>query len=144
MNPALVESILKTSSTVPREGWRSVIVVLRAGSERPTPLYGDRLRDPIRASGALLYIASTRWAAEQLRQPVGLAMSTIIDSAIESGGRHVLLGFEASVMQQLASEITTQYRIRYSAPAHSNGDAKISVSSLRPGVRILSPTRISH
>jgi hypothetical protein len=144
MNPALIEGILKTSSTISREGWRSAIVVLRAGAERPTPLYGDRLREPIRASGALLYIASTRWAAEQLQQPFGLAMSTIVDSAIESGGRHVLLGFEASVMQQLASEITTQYRIRYTAQARSSRDAKISVTAVRPGVRVLAPTRISH
>ena len=123
MNPALVEGILKTSSTIPREGWRSAIVVLRTGAERPTPLYGDRLREPIRASGALLYVASTRGAADQLTQPMGLAMSTIIDSAIESGGRHVLLGFESSVMQQLASEIATRYRIRYSAPADLRKDA---------------------
>jgi hypothetical protein len=71
-------------------------------------------------------------------------MSTIIDSAIESGGRHVLLGFEASVMQQLASEIATQYRIRYTVPARSSEGAKISVTAVRPGVRVLAPTRISH
>ena len=143
MNPALVEGILKTSSTIPREGWRSAIVVLRTGAERPTPLYGDRLREPIRASGAILYVASTREAADQLTQPMGLAMSTIIDSAIESGGRHVLLGFESSVMQQLASEIATRYRIRYSAPADLRKDAKILVTSLRPGVTVVAPTR-SH
>jgi hypothetical protein len=144
MNPALIEGILKTSSTVPREGWRSAIIVLRAGAERPTPLYGDRLREPIRASGALLYVASTRGAADQLTQPLGLAMSTIIDSAIESGGRHVMLGFETSVMQQLASEVATRYRIRYSAPADLGEDAKVSVIPLRQGVRVLAPTRISH
>ncbi len=86
MNPALVEGILKTSSTVPREGWRSAIIVLRAGAERPTPLYGDRLREPIRASGALLYVASTRGAADQLTQPLGLAMSTIIDTPSRAVG----------------------------------------------------------
>jgi hypothetical protein len=144
MDPALVEGILKTSSTISREGWRSAIVVLREGAERPTPLYGDRLREPIRASGAVLYVASTRGAADQLTQPLGLAMSTIVDGAIESGGRHVMLGFEASVMQQLASEIATRYRIRYLAAAHPSEDARISVSTLRPGARILAPTRISH
>ena len=144
MNPALVEAVLKTSSTIAREGWRSAIVVLRAGAERPTPLYGDRLRDPIRASGALLYVASTRWAAERLTQPFGLAMSTIIDGAIESGGRHVMLGFEASVMQQLASEIATRHRVRYRAPADVDADAKLSVTSLRPGLTVLAPTRISQ
>ena len=144
MNPALVEGILKTSSTIPREGWRSAIIVLRTGAERPTPLYGDRLREPIRASGALLYVASTRGAADQLTQPLGLAMSTIIDTAIESGGRHVMLGFETSVMQQLASEVATRYRIRYSAPADLGEDANVSVIPLRQGMRVLAPTRVSH
>jgi hypothetical protein len=144
MNPALVEAILKTSSTLPREGWRSAIVVLRTGAERPTPLYGDRLRGPLRASDAVLYIASTRWAADQLAQPMGLAMSTIIDSAIEGGGRHLLLGFEASVMQRLAAEIATRYRIRYTAPDHLSETARLSVTSLRPGVTVLAPTRVSR
>ena len=127
-----------------RDGWRSAIVVLRAGAERPTPLYGERLRDPIRASGSLLYVASTRGAAERLTQPLGLAMSTIIDGANESGGRHVILGYEASVMQQLASEIATRYRIQYVGPAHLSEDAKISVTSLHPGVTVLAPTRVSR
>jgi hypothetical protein len=102
------------------------------------------LRQPIRASGALLYVASTRGAAEQLKQPFGLAMSTIIDSAIESGGRHVMLGFEASMMQQLASEIATQYRIRYTAPERWRESVTLSVTSRRPGVTVRAPTRIDH
>ena len=138
-SPDLIDTILHASGTISREGWRSAIVVLRAGSERSTPLYGERLRDPIRASGAVLYVASTPEAEKQLTASRGLAMSTIVDSAIDSGGRHVLLGADATVMRPVAWELAARYRIRYTVPTGMRSGSKLSVTSSRLGVTVLAP-----
>ncbi len=145
-NPELVEAILKASSTIRREGRRPAIVVLRGGSERPTPLYGERVRNALRESGAVIYVASTPRAARQVTSPLGLAMSQIIDGANESGGRHLLMstGNPAAATRQIASELTNSYEIRYAASADVRPGAKISVSSNRSGVTIRAPTRVAH
>ncbi len=145
-NPELVEAVLKASSTIRREGRRPAIVVLRGGAERPTPLYGERVQNALRESGAVIYVASTPRAARQVTSPLGLAMSQIIDGAHESGGRHLRMstGDPAAATRQIASELTNSYEIRYAAAADVRTGAKISVSSNRSGVRILAPTRIAR
>jgi hypothetical protein len=144
-NPALVEAVLKAASTIRHDGHRSAIVVLRGGAERPTPLFGDRIRDAIRASGAVLYVASTPGAARQVMSPLGLAVSTIIDGASESGGRHLIMstGNPAAATRQIASELSNSYEIRYAAGDVRPG-AKISVSSNRSRLTILAPTRVTR
>ena len=145
-NPELVEAILKASSTIRREGRRPAIVVLRGGDERPTPLYGERVRNALRESGAVIYVASTPRATRQVTSPLGLAMSQIIDGAPESGGRHVLMstGNPAAATRQIASELTNSYEIRYAAASDVQPGASLSVSSNRSGLTIRAPTRVRH
>ena len=145
-NPELVEAVLQASSTIRREGRRPAIVVLRGGAERPTPLSGERVRNALRESGAVIYVASTPRAARQVTSPLGLAMSQIIDGAHESGGRHVLMstGNPAAATRQIASELTNSYEIRYAASVDAKPNARISVSSNRSGLTIRAPTRVTH
>jgi hypothetical protein len=144
LNPNLVDAVLATASGMRREGRRSAIVVLRAGGEQPSPLYGERILAPIRASGAVLYVASTSDAAQQLSTQWGLAMATLVDSAVESGGRHLVVGADPSVARSIAWELATSYRIQFTLADDAAGRSRLSVTSNRPGVKVLAPTRTTR
>jgi hypothetical protein len=145
----LVETILRVARTIPREGFRPAIVVMRAGGEALPAIGADAARATVRESGAVLHVVSALtdlpdrsfdWGASKT---VDVVLS---DGSRESGGRHVqILGTTiVPEMQRIAAELVNQYEISYTLPPGVAPSDRISVSSKRQGVTVRAPSRFAR
>jgi len=162
----LMEAIEEATKDVRREGKRPVIVVMRLGREGQSQITGDKLREQLRKSGAILYVVSTVGADkpaasqatgadavsvqqgqlrdDELRDSAFSLAQVLGDGSKESGGRHeqVVSTTLVTVMEQVADELLHQYEVTYAVTGTPKPGDKISVSSKRKGVIIRAPARL--
>jgi hypothetical protein len=165
----LVEAIVETVKEIPREGYRPVIVVLRAGGEAPTPIRSEMVREELRKSGAVLYAisrsgtqslgggtsptqvpsaAAVSYAAATSEVMEGaLTLGSILgDGSRDSGGRHLqaVSTTIVPVMQQIAAELLNQYEVSYVIPEAGRPSDRLAVSIKRRGLTVAAPTRVPN
>jgi hypothetical protein len=165
----IVEAILTAAKDVAKEGFRPVIMVMRAGGEAPTPLRSDAVREELRKSGTLLY-AISRTGTQSMgggQSPMGpvtaagvsqanaeseiregqLTLGTILgEGSKDSGGRHVQTVAPSieGLVKEMAAEIGSRYEITYTIPQAGRPNDKLEVSTKRKGVVVLAPTRVPN
>jgi hypothetical protein len=160
----LIEAIQEATRTVRHETKRPVILVLRIGAEATTSLSGDRVREDLRKSHALLEVISMgvqtaatptatgddpiSTAQNQMRddeqKQSAFALAQVLgDGSRESGGRndHIISTTLVTALDQLAEELLHQYEITYTLPEGVKPSEKLTVSSRRKGVTVRAPTR---
>lgn len=163
----LLEGIRDTSRTIRSEGKRSVILVLRIGSEGISSLPGESVREELRKSGAILEVlnlgvrtaasdtptggnamdmSQNRLRDEESKQSAFALAQVLGDGSRETGGRNdqVISTTLVNIMDSLADELLHQYQISYTLPAGAKPDEKLSVSSKRKGVTLRAPSRASN
>ena len=160
----LMEAIQETIKGVTTDGKRPVIVVLRVGNEGVTPIDGDRVRDQLRQSGAVMYVVSTlgatRAAAPSARPGISSEQAQMQDEEVrtsnlnlgqvlgdgsrESGGRHdqVLSTTLIPSLERVADELLSQYALTVALPDRFKPTDKISVSTKRKGTKVQAPVRL--
>ena len=138
-----------------REATRPLIIALTVGGEEHSTANSDHVLAQLRQSGATLHVFSVANSAMRATvtetKPSALLQENMHlgrvlgDGPKQSGGRHELIvassGFLVG-LQNLASELTRQYRITYSLPAGVKRSDKLSVSSKRRGIQVRAPSRI--
>jgi hypothetical protein len=165
----VVEAILAAAKEVKKEGFRPVIVVMRAGGEAPTPIRSELVREELRKSGAVLY-AISRTGTQSMgggQSPTGpvtaagvsqanaeseiregqLTLGTVLgEGSKDSGGRHVQTVAPSieDLVKQIASEIGNRYEITYTIAQPGRPNDKLEVSTKRKGVTVLAPTRVPN
>jgi VWFA-related protein len=144
----LIEAIVDATKTVRREGWRSAIVVIRAGGEAPTSISAPSVHEALRRSGAVFYAISPigtvgRSWPDMYAESRLIVPSVLGDGTRESGGREVdvVVNTMVPAMQQVASELLNQYEITYTLPAGTKPSDRVSVRGKRPDVTVRAPTR---
>jgi VWFA-related protein len=165
----LVDAILTAAKEVKKEGFRPVIVVMRAGGEAPTPTRSETVREEIRKSGAVLYAISrtgtqsmgggqsatsaptaadvSRANSESEIREGQLTLGAILgEGSRDSGGRHVQTVAPSieDLVKQIASEIGNRYEITYTIPQAGRPNDKLEVSTKRNGVTLLAPIRVPN
>jgi VWFA-related protein len=165
----LVEAIQTAAREVRKDGYRPVILVMRAGGEAGTPIRSQAVRDDLRESGALFYAisrtgtqgiggsqnpttaataASVTAAANASDAMEGqLTLGTILgEGTRDSGGRHVQTVAVSLVdlVQQIASEIANQYEITYTIPQPGRPNDRLEVSLKRRGLTLLAPRYVPN
>ncbi len=140
-----------------REAGRPVIIALTVGGEEHSTATSDHVLNQLRQSGATLHVFSVansalRSTVSQTR-PSGLLqenmhLSRVLgDGPKQSGGRHqAIVPSAGSLMglQNLASELTQQYRVSYTLPAGTKRSDKINVSVNRKGLQVRAPSRVPN
>jgi hypothetical protein len=138
-----------------REARRSVIIALTVGGEEHSTANSDHVLDQLRKSGAILHVFSVENSA--LRSTVvaqrpkdllqeNMHLSRVLgDGPKQSGGRNQSIvastGFLMG-LQNLAGELTSQYRVTYTLPPGMKPAQKLSVSVKRKGLTVRAPSKI--
>jgi VWFA-related protein len=165
----LVEAIQAAAREVPKDGYRPVIFVMRAGGEGSTPIRAQTVREDIRKSGAVLYaisragtqgvgttqnptqavtaasVAAAANASEAMEGQLTLG-SILGEGSRDSGGRHIqtVAVTLVDLVRQIASEIANQYEITYTIPQPGRPNDRLEVSLKRRGLTLLAPTRVPN
>jgi VWFA-related protein len=148
----LIEAILDAAKVVRRDGSRSAIVIMRAGGEDTTPIAASTVLNAIRASRATMYVISPAGVdrnpmrSNQYGESVTVVPTVLGGGAGESGGRQIDVAINTMrpVMQQVASELLSQYEITYTLPSGTKPNERVSVTSKRKGVTVRAPTRVAN
>ena len=138
-----------------REAVRPVIIALTVGGEEHSTVHSNLVLDQIRKSGAILHVFSVERSA--LRSTVtatkapdllqeNMHLNRVLgDGPKQSGGRHqsivASVGFLAG-LQNLASELLSQYRVNYTLPPGAKRSDRLNVSVKRRGALVRAPARI--
>jgi hypothetical protein len=138
-----------------REAVRPVIIALTVGGEEHSTVHSNLVLDQIRKSGAILHVFSVERSA--LRSTVtatkapdllqeNMHLNRVLgDGPKQSGGRHqsivASVGFLAG-LQNLASELLSQYRVNYTLPPGTKRSDRLNVSVKRRGALVRAPARI--
>ena len=138
-----------------READRPVIIALTVGGEEHSTVHSNLVLDQIRRSGAILHVFSVERSA--LRSTVtatkapdllqeNMHLNRVLgDGPKQSGGRHqsivASVGFLAG-LQNLATELLSQYRVSYTLPAGVKRSDRLNVSVKRRGTLVRAPARI--
>ena len=138
-----------------REASRPVIIALTVGGEEHSTVNSDHVLDQLRKSGAVLHVFSVESSA--LRSTVAAAnpkdllqenmhLNRVLgDGPKQSGGQHQSIiastGFLMS-LQNLAVELTTQYRITYTLPPGAERSEKLNISVKRKGLKVRAPSKL--
>jgi hypothetical protein len=137
------------------EAARPVIIALTVGGEEHSTVSSDLVLDQLRKSAAVLHVFSVENSA--LRSTVAaqkprdllqenMHLNRVLgDGPKQSGGRHQSIvastGFLTG-LQNLATELTSQYQVTYSLPAGTKPNEKLNVSTKRKGVVVRAPSKI--
>jgi hypothetical protein len=162
----LMEALDETIRTIPREGTRPVIVVVRVGAEANTPLAGDDVRERLRKSRATLYVVSTVGAQRPQPSAARTGISTeqaqmqddetanavlnlqqvLGDGSKETGGRHDQTVSTTLIpsMERLADELLNQYALTCTIPEGVKATDKLSISAKRRGVNVRTRARLGE
>lgn len=123
------------------------IEMMQESSEQP-----QNVLNQIAKSGAVLGVVAIE-GASSAQGPVGVGSLTEMsgraqvlgDGTRQSGGRRVEVTALTAVgraMQQVADDLTSQYRVTYSLPAGVETSNRLSVSLSRKDLTLLAPSRI--
>jgi len=138
-----------------REAARPVIIALTVGGEEHSTVSSDQVLNQLRQSGAILHVfsvanSSLRATVTQTRPSALLQENMHLgrvlgDGPKHSGGRNeeivAATGFLMG-LQNLASELTQQYRVSYNLPAGVKRSDKITVGVKRKGLMVRAPNRV--
>ncbi len=137
------------------EARRPIIIALTVGGQEHSTVSSDVVLDQLRKSGAALHVFSV--ANSALRSTVAAQnprdllqenmhlYRVLGDGPKQSGGRHQEIVATAGAvvgLQNLASELTSQYRITYTLPAGAKRSEKLHVSVRRRGVVVRAPEKL--
>jgi VWFA-related protein len=154
----LLEGIADAADELRRkEAQRPVIIALTVGGEEHSTASADHVLDQLRRSGASLYVFSVISSALRstvaVQRPSALLQENLSlqrvlgDGPKQSGGRHMEIAPAAGSLQdlqQLASDLTQQYRVSYTLPPGTKRSDRVSVSVSRKGVSVRAPSRIPN
>jgi hypothetical protein len=164
MGAQVLDAISESIGDIAAEGKRPVIVVMRLGGEPPSTLRANVVRDELRKSGARLHVISPVSGGGTGAGGMGVTRSqgnsqgetdlgnavvlnqVIDDGSRESGGRHdtVAATTMLKTVEQLATELLSQYEISYALPAGTKPSDRLQVETKRRNVRVFAPTRIPN
>jgi hypothetical protein len=152
----LLEGISEAAVELKRlEAIRPVIIALTVGGEEHSTVTSDHVLDQLRESGAALHVFSVERSA--LRSTVAaqrprdllqenMHLNRVLgDGPKQSGGRHLSIVASTGsllTLQNLAAELTSQYRIVYTLPAGAKPSERLNVSVKRKGLTIRAPARL--
>jgi hypothetical protein len=152
----LLEGISEAAVELKRlEAVRPVIIALTVGGEEHSTVTSDHVLDQLRKSGAALHVFSVERsvlrstvAAQRPRDLLqeNMHLNRVLgDGPKQSGGRHqsiVASPGSLLALQNLAGELTTQYRISYSLPPGAKPAEKLNVTVKRKGLTIRAPAKL--
>jgi hypothetical protein len=137
------------------EAKRPIIIALTVGGQEHSTVTSDVVLDQLRRSGAALHVFSV--ASSALRSTVtaqnprdllqeNMHLYRVLgDGPKQSGGRHQEIVATAGALmglQNLASELTSQYRVTYTLPAGAKRSEKLNVSVRRRDVVVRAPEKL--
>ena len=138
-----------------REAKRPVIIAFTVGGQEHGTITSDLVLDQLRKSGAVLHVFSV--ASSAIRAPVtataprdllqeNMHLNRVLgDGPKQSGGRHQQIvaspGFLAG-LQNLAAELTTQYRVTYNLPPGAKRSDRLNVAVRRKDLVVRAPSKI--
>ena len=137
------------------EAKRPIIIALTVGGQEHSTVSSDVALDQLRKSGAALHVFSV--ASSALRSTVAAQnprdllqenmhlYRVLGDGPKQSGGRHLEIVATAggrAGLQNLASELTSQYRVIYSLPAGAKRSEKLDVSVRRKDIVVRAPAKL--
>ena len=137
------------------EAKRPIIIAFTVGGQEHSTVSSDLVLDQLRKSGAALHVFSVANSAlrstvaalkpkDLLQENMHLAR-VLGDGPKQSGGRHQEIVATAGALpglQNLASELTSQYRVVYTLPAGSKRSEKLSVSVRRRDIVVRAPEKL--
>ena len=152
----LLEGIFEAAKVLRRrESARPVIVALTVGGEEQSPRPSGQVLDELWRSGAALHVL---FVESRTIRPVGpvakpsdlledtFNLSKVLSSGPKESGGHRRDILSAGVLQvdvqQIAMDLMNQYAITYSRPSSGGQPRKLQVTSPRPGVSVIAPTRV--
>jgi hypothetical protein len=137
------------------EAKRPIIIALTVGGEEHSTVSSDVVLDQLRKSGAALHVFSVATSAlrstvaaqnpKDLLQENMHLYRVLGDGPKQSGGRHQEIVATAGAvvgLQNLASELTSQYRVTYTLPAGAKRSEKLHVSVRRRDVVVRAPEKL--
>jgi hypothetical protein len=137
------------------EAKRPIIIALTVGGEEHSTVNSDFVLDQLRKSGAALYVFSVANSAlratvaattpKDLLQENMHLFRVLGDGPKQSGGKHQQIVASAGVLlglQNLASELTSQYRVIYTLPAGVKRSEKLDVSVRRKDIVVRAPEKL--
>jgi hypothetical protein len=137
------------------EAKRPIIIALTVGGEEHSTVNSDFVLNQLRRSGAALYVFSVANSAlrgtvaaktpKDLLQENMHLFRVLGDGPKQSGGKHEEIVASAGVLlglQNLASELTSQYRVIYSLPAGVKRSERLDVSVRRKDIVVRAPERV--
>lgn len=137
------------------EARRPIIIALTVGGEEHSTVNSDFVLDQLRKSGAALYVFSVANSAlratvaaktpKDLLQENMHLFRVLGDGPKQSGGKHQQIVASAGVLlglQNLASELTSQYRVIYTLPAGVKRSEKLDVSVRRKDIVVRAPEKL--
>ena len=161
----LMEAIQEATKSVANNGRRPVILVLRAGGEAVTTLAGNKVREELRKSGAMLHVVSTVGAQRPKASSARAGISTeqaqmqdadnanstlniaqvLGDGSKETGGRHdqVISTTLVPALERVADELLSRSSVTCVLPAGVKANDKLSIATKRKNAKIQAPARLS-
>ena len=137
------------------EAKRPVIIALTVGGQEHSTIRSDFVLEQLRQSGAALHVFSV--ANSMLRTPEAATsprdllqenmhlQRVLGDGPRQTGGRHQQIVASAGALQglqNLAAELTSQYRVTYTLPPGAKRSDKLSVSVRRRDLVVRAPARL--
>ena len=141
----VLEAIDQATKEIPKEGKRSVIVVMTVGGSAATDIRAPDVREALRKSNTQLYVMS----------PVGNVGGSggnthldivLNDGSRDSGGRHEHFSGQTltKVAEQISQELLNQYQLTYVLPDGTKPSDRLEVGTKRKGLKVNAPTRIAN
>jgi len=139
----LMEAVLEAAKSVGRPGKRPAIVVLKTGREGPSSLVAADVQEPLRKSGAVMYVVAPIGGLTGQAFNLSLVLG---DGSAESGGRQQEVSAQnlAKTLELIADELLNQYEVVYKTDGDAKPGEKLAVASKRKGVKINASTRIPN
>jgi hypothetical protein len=120
-----------------RKAERAVVVALTLTGGKPESIEPDYVLESMRASGTMLNVVHLIGA------DLGMVMG---DGPRQSGGRIEEAGNGNGIIPaalRIAESLQTQYIVTYTIPDGTSLSDRIAVSTLRKGIKLTAPTRIT-
>jgi hypothetical protein len=144
MSGHLMEGIDENIKTLPKAGFRPVLVVMRTATSAASPIGADVVREAIRRTGTRLYVLGPPGSSGRTEGGLEVVLN---EGAKESGGRYEEIGADTLLQAaaQIADELNAQYELSYTVPDGVVVAAdRLEVTSKRQNAKVQAPTRIPN